>query len=515
MGRRRIVGGDDDDVSRSDGLGAVARSLQRSTSFAPIDPGIGGEAVSALVAGQRQVGVAVGVQVADCGSRRERSLQIEALLPGKPGRPAPKHPDQVHVTSGAGDFTTAGAGEGQVDQDQVGPFVPVQPSRGHVRGGKRRDEDGRLKPAARTPFRQVEFVSARAHQKVGERVAVHVVRRQGDSCGSRKGDPGRFGSLRLSPVRGPEQLDASRGQDRHVPASVPVQVFGDQVDSIEDPQVQPPRQQVTPFAAPEDADDVALRLSRKPRLPVQSHDLGPVVPVQIGDGHGLRAVYRKDSVAPGRRPAVFSSPDDGQQPARILDSAVVGTEDQVGVAVPVQVGRGDSLASLHRQRGLPEAAFRIHRDQGSRQVSGSVVGAVEDQVQEPVLVQVEAVDGADGAVPAHVEILAGGVQPSVGEVLKRVFDPNCLLCRLHRGKGKKQGEEESACFHPASIATAVAIVASPDAWAIRVTAVGPARHAGARIPRPRTGRVRTARSSSGRFVMVPISTNPRPWRRRP
>ena len=262
-----------------------------------------------------------------------------------------------------------------------------------------------------------------------------------------------WGDLRLSAGRRPEQLKASLGQDRHVPASVPVQVRGGEVDAIRDPQVQPPRQQVAPFATPEDADDVALRLSRKPRLPVQSHDLGPVVPVQIGDGHGLRPVNRKDSVAPGSRPAVFASPDDGQQPARILDSTMVGTEDQVRMAVPVQIGRGDALAPLHRQSRLAKAPVRIHRDQGSREVTGGVVGAVEDQVQEPVLVQIEAVDGADGAVAAHVQILAGSVQPSVGEVLKRVFDPDGLRLRLQRGKGRNQGKEEYESSHRASIAT--------------------------------------------------------------
>ena len=72
--------------------------------------------------------------------------------------------EQEKVTTGAGDFSTAGSGERQVHQDQVGPIVPVQPSRGHVRGGIRRDRNRRLKPAARTTLRQVEFVSARAHQ---------------------------------------------------------------------------------------------------------------------------------------------------------------------------------------------------------------------------------------------------------------------------------------------------------------------------------------------------------------
>ena len=322
-----------------------------------------------------------------------------------------------------------------------------------MRGGKRRDRDRRLKLSSRTPLRNVEVVSPRAHQQVGERVPVHVVRLQADPSGARKRDPGRFGSFRLSAGRGPEQLDVAFGQNCHVPASVPVQVLGDEIGAVWDTQVQPSRQKVSAFAAPEDADDVALGLSGEPRLPVQSHDVGPVVPVQIGDGHGLGAVHRKDPVAPGGRPAVFTSPDDGQQPARILDSAVVWTEDQVGVAVPVQIGRGDALASLHRQRRLKEAAVRIHRDQGSRQVSGGVVSAVEDQVQEAVLVQVEAMNGADGAVPAHVQVLAGGVQPPVGEVLKRVFDPDGLSGCLQWGKCKDQGEEKSDCSHRASIAT--------------------------------------------------------------
>ena len=268
-----------------------------------------------------------------------------------------------------------------------------------------------------------------------------------------KRDPGRFGSFRLSAGRGPEQLDVAFGQNCHVPASVPVQILGDEIGAVWDTQVQPSRQKVSAFAAPEDADDVALGLSRKPRLPVQSHDVGPVVPVQIGDGHGLGAVHRKDPVAPGGRPAVFTSPDDGQQPARILDSAVVGTKDQVRMTVPVQIRCGDSLAPLHRQRGLTEAPVRIHRGQGPRQVSRGVVSAVEDQIQEPVLVQVETMDGADGAVPAHVQVLAGGVKPPVGEVLERVFDPDGLSGCLQWGKGKDQGEEESECSHRASIAT--------------------------------------------------------------
>ena len=56
-------------------------------------------------------------------------------------------------------------------------------------------------------------------------------------------------------------------------------------------------------------------------------------------------------------------------------------------------------------------------------------------------------------LPAHVQVLAGGVQPSVGKILERVFDPDGLLRRLQREKGKDQGEEESECSHRASIAT--------------------------------------------------------------
>ncbi len=148
---------------------------------------------------------------------------------------------------------------------------------------------------------------------------------------------------------------------------------------------------------------------------------------------------RQDAGDPVGTPALPASPGDGNEPAGVLNSVGIGAEDQVGETVPVQVSRRRAETPQHRQGGVGEVPAGVELGPGGVDVGDAVVSIVEDQIQVAVLVQIEAVDGADGSVSRDVDVLAGGVQTSIGEVLEAVFDPT--LCP-HGGESRRQPENQ-------------------------------------------------------------------------
>jgi hypothetical protein len=64
------------------------------------------------------------------------------------------------------------------------------------------------------------------------------------------------------------------------------------------------------------------------------------------------------------------------------------------------------------------------------------VGAVEEQVDVPVLVEVEPMDGPYRPVMLDIDILAGGVEFPVLEILERILNPGL--------GGRVTGQDEKA-----------------------------------------------------------------------
>ena len=104
----------------------------------------------------------------------------------------------------------------------------------------------------------------------------------------------------------------------------------------------------------------------------------------------------------------------------------IWAEDRVGVAVPVQVSQHHPLRSFHGDIEAARAAVLADDPRGRRQHLVGVVRAVEDEVDVPIVVEVEAVDGADLTVAADIHVLPAGIDCPGGEVVECVIDENVL-----------------------------------------------------------------------------------------
>ena len=333
----------------------------------------------------------------------------------------------------------------ELRQRQVGVSIAVQIADGDV-GSRRGLPPDRMAPVSVGAGVDGEegLVGGSRHQ-VGESVPIDIPGRQAAGRRARERDAsgvqahGHGGRLR----RRPEDPDlVFGGQHRDVPGSVGVEVGRLHVDRHGEFLDLTPAQIKTQSTAPEHLHHHAL--DRFPaRLPPgrlgQDHDVGPPVAVQIGDGHGSRVPRRQDAADPVGAPAFRGPPGDGDESAGVLNAVGVGTEDQVGETVPVQVSRNRPETPQNRQRRVGERPGGVEAGPGRIDVGDAVMRIVEDQIQVAVLIQIEAMDGAHGSVARHVEVLAGSVQPPVGKVLEAVFVP-ALGPRRRETRAQPEGQ---------------------------------------------------------------------------
>ena len=116
----------------------------------------------------------------------------------------------------------------------------------------------------------------------------------------------------------------------------------------------------------------------------------------------------------------------------MVDADSIRAEDRVAVAVLVQISQHHPLRPFHGDVEAARAPVPADDSRGRRQHLVGVVSTVEDEVDVSVVVEVEAVDGADLAVAADIHVLPACIHGPGGEVVECVIDENVLSFRCEQ-----------------------------------------------------------------------------------
>ena len=101
-------------------------------------------------------------------------------------------------------------------------------------------------------------------------------------------------------------------------------------------------------------------------------------------------------------PAHRSAPQYGHEMSRMLNSAWIRTKGSIEVSISVQIGNLYIAASFNSQwRGF-KLSIRPSSAKRSGDIRVVIMGAIEYQVEIPILVQVKVVDRSDRAIMTHV-----------------------------------------------------------------------------------------------------------------
>ena len=442
-------------MRRPFGPDPVGRALEAAAAEIPEDRRLGREARLPLIDRHRQVGPAVLVEVADRAGGRVRGGELRSPRAVEPTGPSPEDAHGCGAASRrAGALAPKRPGLDEVGQDQVRQAVAVEVAHCHVARVEGGCPGHRGEGAPRRGARHQDRPGA-ADDEIRPSVAVGVARgeRPRASRGGQRHGRCRQRARVTSRARPEDAHFVAPGQDREVARAVAVEVGGRDVGRPGYPDVAMPAQDEPVGSAPEHPDDRAGGLPGEPRLAVERDDVGPAVPVEIGRHHRASVVDRQRARVAARAPPVVAPPEDGQKPARVLQPAVVRAEDRVRVAVPVEVVDDDARAPLDGERLRGEHPPRAGGSRHRGEVARPIVRAVEDQIEVAVLVEVEAVDGPYRAVARYVEVRSGGVAPAFGEVFEGVIHPARPPRALRPGAPARERQpghrhDDTAVRHP-------------------------------------------------------------------
>ena len=229
----------------------------------------------------------------------------------------------------------------------------------------------------------------------------------------------RVVALRRSPVEegAPFRVRVPLIGEDQVQVPVPVQVGHLHVPAVHGPEHLPPFGGIPVRRSPVD-EGLVVRVHRD--MVVQSavgeDDVGVPVPVQVLHRHRPGAPGGKTGPAGGLGAALGAAVDEGIQvgPGAV---EVVG-HDQLGIAVPVQIGHGAVVSPVGGQPAMSTRRVSLIStpvDEQVRPLVGIVVVGDHD-VDAPVVIQVQQLDQDDFSLNGDVGVDASVAEAPVGEV---------------------------------------------------------------------------------------------------